>query len=304
MNWFCMAEKKGRRLEKIKADNFLTDKKGKPWEKEIKADDVLIDDGSPGDLIIPGDYARVGHELQSETQHIQHYQLPSPLHHIVVVDTPGFDNTSNSDREILRRIAVWMAKLYSFHMKVAGVIYLHNITRKRQTGTMVKNFDMFAKLCGPDAAPNVALVTTKGSSDLPEEETDREAGLREMFWKDMLRVGSKMRQFDNTEGSARAIIDEILARKALDATWIQSELVDINKMLTETDAGHTLHYTLKGLLERQKEAAKNLEREGGYEARNVVIDNDVKIREILWQIEALSIPLKRRVLHFFGLLES
>ncbi|KAG6916087.1 hypothetical protein DXG01_008516 [Tephrocybe rancida] len=299
----------------------MTNKKGKRWEEEITANDVFINDDKPGDLIIPimgptgcgkstfintflgGIYAQVGHDPESATQQIQYYRLPSPLHHIVVVDTPGFDDTYRSDREILRRIAVWMAKSYSTGMKVAGIIYLHDITANRLTGTMGKNFDMFEKLCGPNAASNVVIVTTKWSDD-PQKEVVREAEFRDFLFKDMLHLGSKMHRFDNTQSSARAIINEILALKVLDAIRIQSELVDIDRMLAETDAGRALRRTLEKLLQRQKEAAKNFERDGGDGARDAVIDNDFKIRSYLSQIKDLSIPLKRRVLHLFGLLDS
>ncbi|KAG6916085.1 hypothetical protein DXG01_008514 [Tephrocybe rancida] len=297
--------------------------KGKQWKKEIKVGDVFIDDGRESDLIIPimgptgsgkstfintllgGVYARVGHDLQSETQDIQHYRLPPPCHHIVVVDTPGFDDTYTTDREILRRIAVWMADSYSSDMKVAGLIYLHEITKKRLTGTVVKNFDMFTKICGPGAVSNIVLVTTKWGSDQKSAvQGQREAEIRNNHWKDLLSDGSKMRRFYNTQGSAQTIVNEILALRALDATRIQSELVDIDKILAETDAGRTLRYALKELLARQKEASETLEREGGDEARNVVIDNDVKIRGILCEIDALKIPFKRRALRFFGLVKG
>ncbi|KAG5651161.1 hypothetical protein H0H81_009653 [Sphagnurus paluster] len=56
--------------------------------------------------------AKVGHELQSETAHLQQYVVPYPGlpdRRVIVVDTPGFDDTTEDDREILGRIAVWLA---------------------------------------------------------------------------------------------------------------------------------------------------------------------------------------------------
>jgi hypothetical protein len=59
---------------------------------------------------------QVGHDLKSCTNILQHAVIPEipnyPLfkdRRIVVVDTPGFDDTYIEDREILRRIAVWLA---------------------------------------------------------------------------------------------------------------------------------------------------------------------------------------------------
>ncbi|KAG6917333.1 hypothetical protein DXG01_002904 [Tephrocybe rancida] len=292
--------------------------KGKQWKKEVKADDTFITDGKEGDLVIPimgptgagkstfintllgGTHARVGHELQSETQYIHHYRLPGNRR-IFIVDTPGFDDTSTGDREILRRIAVWMAKSYSADMKVAGIIYLQEISQTRVTGTTRKNLDMFEKLCGPNSAASITLATTKWSEVKPSVGEQREAQLRDEHWKDMLMDGSKMRRFNGTQTSARAIINEILGRKVLDATQIQSELVEIDKLLAETEAGRTLRYTLKELLEQQKKMASQLQKEGGDDAQARLIENDHKIRAIMGQIGALKIPFGRRIKAWFGL---
>ena len=57
---------------------------------------------------------RVGHDLWSCTSTIQYAIVdnPSPRfkgHRVIIVDTPGFDDTYEDDVEILRRIAVWLA---------------------------------------------------------------------------------------------------------------------------------------------------------------------------------------------------
>jgi hypothetical protein len=55
----------------------------------------------------------VGHDLRSCTSNLQHAFIRDRPHlngrRIVIVDTPGFDDTYTDDREILRRIAVWLA---------------------------------------------------------------------------------------------------------------------------------------------------------------------------------------------------
>jgi hypothetical protein len=58
----------------------------------------------------------VGHALKSCTSSLQHEFIPyaGDRPHlkgcrIVIVDTPGFDDTYTDDKEILRRIAVWLA---------------------------------------------------------------------------------------------------------------------------------------------------------------------------------------------------
>lgn len=58
----------------------------------------------------------VGHGLESCTPNVAHYtvQLPDdhlyfPSRRLVMVDTPGFDDSHRDDSEILRRIGVWLA---------------------------------------------------------------------------------------------------------------------------------------------------------------------------------------------------
>ena len=46
-------------------------------------------------------------------------------------------------------------------MKLAGIIYLHNMSLPRILGTEHKNLDVLRKFCGHEAPKNVLLGTTK-----------------------------------------------------------------------------------------------------------------------------------------------
>jgi hypothetical protein len=63
-------------------------------------------------MLVGRDVARVGCNLNSCTQKIEPFitTLPNDPRRIVLVDTPGFDDTFLDDTEILRRIAIWLAK--------------------------------------------------------------------------------------------------------------------------------------------------------------------------------------------------
>jgi len=58
---------------------------------------------------------KVGHDLKSCTAELQPVVIASSQHpelggqRLVIVDTPGFDDTYVPDSEILRRIALWLA---------------------------------------------------------------------------------------------------------------------------------------------------------------------------------------------------
>ena len=57
----------------------------------------------------------VGHEIMSCTSALQYAIVDNPStrklgnRRVIIVDTPGFDDTYQDDVEILRRIAVWLA---------------------------------------------------------------------------------------------------------------------------------------------------------------------------------------------------
>ena len=67
---------------------------------------------------------------------------------VTLVDTPGFDDNSRSDTEILKLIADWLQRSFDKNMLLSGVLYLYDITENRMGGSSMKNIKMFRKLCG------------------------------------------------------------------------------------------------------------------------------------------------------------
>lgn len=134
------------------------------------AKDNFMQNGSPRDIVIPvmgptgagkstfinavlGQEGRmpVGHKLSSCTAQLDYAVVdPKFIHYpkslegcrVVMVDTPGFDDTYEGDAEILKRIAEWLEKSYHDHAVVlAGVIYLHDISHDRFSGTARRNLE-------------------------------------------------------------------------------------------------------------------------------------------------------------------
>lgn len=63
-------------------------------------------------LIAGKPVVKVGEDLKSCTSSIEHVIVPHPTdssRRIILVDTPGFNDTCLSDVEILKRIAFWLA---------------------------------------------------------------------------------------------------------------------------------------------------------------------------------------------------
>jgi len=185
---------------------------------------------------------------------------------VIIVDTPGFDDTYEDDVEILRRIAVRLASSYDAEMTLGGVIYLLSIADKRMKGTTRRNLDMFHQLCGDKALARVVLGTTNWGEVNKDVGDRREAQLANTFWDNMTASGSKLLRFDRTESSARAFLDAIFEQLkfggnqeilGVNVLQIQSELVELERKIPETAAGKELRYTLKQLLEMQKEEANS-----------------------------------------------
>ena len=68
---------------------------------------------------------RAGHNLKSSTRTVTPWRLKGHAEfqdRIVFLDTPGFDDTSRTDMEILQEIATWLQKTYASRCLVARFI--------------------------------------------------------------------------------------------------------------------------------------------------------------------------------------
>ena len=72
----------------------------------------------------------------------------------------------------------------------------------------------------------------------------------------------------------------------VDHTRIQEELIDLQKPISESDAGKTLHYTLRKVPEAQRELAHQLRDEGDAGEKREETAN--KLPSILNQIRELK----------------
>ncbi|KAL4255627.1 hypothetical protein AB1N83_011959 [Pleurotus pulmonarius] len=77
----------------------------------------------------------IGHSLESFTSKVQPIKIKMGTDQIVLVDTPGFDDTNMSDTRVLNMVAEWLRETYNNQMKLAGIIYMHRISDNRMTET-------------------------------------------------------------------------------------------------------------------------------------------------------------------------
>lgn len=173
---------------------------------------------------------------------------------VTLVDTPGFDDTTRTDTEILTQIASWLKYSYDENTKLTGVIYLHRISDNRMSGSSYRNLDMFRSLCGMKVLSNVILATTMWDKVTSEEGNTREQDLLDeaTFWGSMKASGALVRRYEGTQDSALRLVDELL-RKPPITLKIQHELSVENKALIDTAAGKSIGARLEKMAADHKE---------------------------------------------------
>ncbi|KAG6841124.1 hypothetical protein C0991_001693 [Blastosporella zonata] len=168
--------------------------------------------------------AAVYHGLTSGTAHVQQFSLHDseyPTRRIVLIDTPGFDNTSIDDEAILKLITQWVSHSYQPSTKIFGIIYLHDITNKRMPRPGLYD-TMFKQLLGTDDwARKVVLATTMWDEVPAHVGEIREQDLMKEYWKPMLKFGSRFSRYDGTRASARDLIIPFVAMADSRATYAQ-----------------------------------------------------------------------------------
>ncbi|KAH9931007.1 P-loop containing nucleoside triphosphate hydrolase protein [Fomitopsis serialis] len=201
----------------------------------------------------------VGTSLQSETAVIQPTEpFKVGSQRVVLVDTPGFDDTLKSDREILSMIAEYLADLHSKNIKIKGVMYLHRITDNRMGGTALRNFRMFEALCGKDSMPNAVIVLNMWNQVGKDIREAREKELRESddFFKQAVDAGASVMPHDGQRSSADAILAYLLKQKPV-SLQIQNETMNEDKKISQTAAGMIL---LGELAKREVKQSEELQR--------------------------------------------
>ncbi|KAJ3513208.1 hypothetical protein NLJ89_g3076 [Agrocybe chaxingu] len=256
-------------------------------------------------------HQRAGSSLESCTKKTQAIRLrnhPRYGDRLVLVDTPGFNDTQKSDFEVLKLISDWLKKSYAAGVKLTGIAFFHRISDNRMAGTPHRNLRMFGELCGDKAAHNVVLVSTMWDTLERRTGEERERQLKQYFWKKMIEHGASVDRFENTSQSAWSIIDNIIERADVqEALLLQEEMVDLGMRLNETSAGMVLLDSLQRLMATQQRVLEELSRQQG--SRNNPRDTAELRREYerlqedlektFAEAKAMKISLPRRICLFF-----
>ncbi|KAF4630725.1 hypothetical protein G7Y89_g7419 [Cudoniella acicularis] len=222
-----------------------------------------------------------GDSLYSCTARCQIIQATIGRTHIAICDCPGFNDTTRSDAEILNEISKILSSQYLLKKKLRlrGILYLRDITRKRMEGSDVRAFELFKKLVGVDSFPHVVFVTTMWGG-LNEQEMARalknEMELRDDFWQEMIQNGSYMTRFQGNKASAEGIVSQLIGEANPVILRIQRELVDNGCELADTAVGSSLLPVVEERLGHSKSKIKRLNERLTGES-NATIQSKVKL---------------------------
>ncbi|KAF9645238.1 hypothetical protein BDM02DRAFT_3069192, partial [Thelephora ganbajun] len=213
--------------------------------------------------LVSGSTLGVGRGLRSCTATVQiagAFDLDG--RRVVLVDTPGFDDTTRSDTDVLKMIAAFLATSYERGNTLAGVLYFHRISDFRMGGISTRNFNMFRKLCGDRTLQNVVIVTNMWGEVDPQVGGAREAELmrEDIFFKPVLDKGAQMARHENTSISAENIVRLIFENHPLPLR-IQEELVNEHKNISETSAGEELNREFNAQIKKHQQEMRVLKEE-------------------------------------------
>ncbi|KAM7208147.1 P-loop containing nucleoside triphosphate hydrolase protein [Naviculisporaceae sp. PSN 640] len=213
---------------------------------------------------LTGQEVGIGHGLVSSTVNTTCYKAQfNPNTTVNLIDTPGFDDTSRSNTEILRPIAECVATLQREGKPLLGIICLQRINDVRLSGSAVRTFEVLRRICGVDNYNRILLATTMWD-DLDETRREdalvRETRLHE-YWGGLFNNQSEtiLRRDSETEEEAgrravRALLDKHPRGAYHPPLLIQYEMVVKDKAVEETEAGRYIRGEL--MLARHKRLAE------------------------------------------------
>ena len=200
---------------------------------------------------------------QNVEDYVLDYRQGNILYEIHLIDSPGFDDGSLLDSQVLARITNFVITTYKLKHQLAGVLYLHDITKQKLGGAGLRNIRLLENMIGIDKWDHCTLLTTKcGCTTNPKGEEDRERKLRtdDRYFKDMLNNSrqAKMERFDpKSKGTALALIKPFLKRDFHPKVVLQmADPKGPRLTLGETDAGKVVYDNLAKLAETEGKLAE------------------------------------------------
>ncbi|KAF2833840.1 hypothetical protein CC86DRAFT_277603, partial [Ophiobolus disseminans] len=198
-----------------------------------------------------GNKPGVGHNLESCTRNVTWYHASVDAQSVQLLDTPGFDDTTLSDSEVLEAISLELARIYKGSRSLNGLIYLYDVSRPRFGGQSSKNLMLFQQLVGDESLKNVVLVTTHWKQS-DAQQLERQDELKTKYWKRMTLYGARIEKHDGSKKSAVRIIQPLISMSPT-VVKIVDELVDQGLQWEDTAVGRSMSEAIAQLQKKMKE---------------------------------------------------
>lgn len=204
----------------------------------------------------------------------------------VLVDTPGFDDNTVSDQDILADICTWLSSSHGEDARVSAIIYMHRITDTRIQGSAMSNFHRFSRLCGKDSLSRVSLCTTFWDIYGPDPGA-AEARFQQLqqpeFWGKMVQKGSTIYKAPSTQRQAREFVHSLANRRPVisdaEAPEETAEMLDLKQLMEQREQYDGKLLEAKRQLEQ--EMAKRAESEAKrLEALQQAFEEKLKIQNL------------------------
>lgn len=192
-----------------------------------------------------------------------------------------------------------MSHLYSFvagkdKVQIHGIIFLHDISEIRFSGTQRKTFSILRMICGEECMGNVIVGTTRWNrTNAPEfqEQQKREKMIHDAHWNGIYKT---TRLFCNDRSAATEIITDLLAKPSV-LLLAQKEMLEPPNSIENTTVGRRIIIpeTLREIEERRIELEGNKTTEENV-PKTAEDATDRKIGEEIMILEALLKKFKTR----------
>jgi GTPase SAR1 family protein len=150
---------------------------------------------------------------------------------ITFIDTPGTDECSRDDSEIIRLLGAWLKMSDCRNGLLNGIIFLHRITDRRFGGSSFRTLHNLKRICGTINFQNFALVTTMWDLLPTEEEGEmRERKLKQGTadgWSYMITNGAQTFRHYGKRDTAMEVVKLYLPKNPV--------LLDLQELLSKND---------------------------------------------------------------------
>ncbi|KAH6628898.1 P-loop containing nucleoside triphosphate hydrolase protein [Chaetomium tenue] len=173
-----------------------------------------------------GQNLQIGHGLDPCTKRPQAVCFQLGSRPITLIDTPGFDDDTVSDVEILGNVSRWMfgeGMMGPMHnQSLDALILVHPVTRGFSSGMEKRRTRLLETLLGKNTYKRVTIVTTMWDS----LETSHASRMASQFslkaikkrdktgrWTDLCKDGARLERHGNTKDSTHRIIHQTIKRQ-------------------------------------------------------------------------------------------